>query len=100
MKGATTSLILGTVLMTLWFLGIPPERPGLGFAFLFAGTILVIMGLLWATLSAVERRRRAKADGAQAPIKMLYPPLSFIFAALISVILSPAIISIMINVRQ
>ena len=97
MKGATISLILGTVLITLWFLGIPPERSGLGFAFLFAGTILVIMGLLWATLSAVERRRRAKAEGERAPGNMLIPLVSFIFAALFVVVLGPAFISIMIN---
>ena len=119
MKGAAISLILGTVLIGLWFLGIPPERNGFrpdigplegvaeslayrgfGVAFLLAGTILVITGLLFATPTAVERPRRAKAEVARAPIKMLFPLLSFIFAALFIVILGPAIITIMINLRK
>ena len=116
MKGATVSLILGTVLIALSFLGITLERPGLrpdiglleavaesfaysGFAFLVAGITLVTTGLLFATRTAVERRRRATAEATPAPIKTLFPLLSFIFAALFSVILSPAIISIMINLR-
>jgi hypothetical protein len=118
MKGATISLILGTALIALWLLGIALERPGFrpdigllegvaesldyrgfGVAFLLAGTTLVITSLLLATLTAVEGRRRAKAEAARAPIKMLFPLVSFIFAALFSVILSPAIISIMINLR-
>jgi hypothetical protein len=125
MKGAAFPLILGTVLIALWYFARPPERPGfmpepgllerlfggpgvfiayhgppgIGVAFLLAGTILVITGLLLATLAVIERRRRAKAEGARAPIKMLFPLVSFIFAALFIVILSPAIISIMINLR-
>ena len=103
MKGATVSLILGTVLIALSFLpeGVAESFAyrGFGFAFLLAGTTLMITGLLLATLTAGEHRRRAKADGARAPIKMLYPLVSFTFAALFSVILSPAIISIMINLR-
>jgi len=79
MKGATVSLILGTVLIALSFLGITLERPGLrpdiglleavaesfaysGFAFLVAGITLVTTGLLFATRTAVERRRRATAE--------------------------------------
>jgi hypothetical protein len=116
MKGATISLILGTVLIALSFLGITLERPGFrpdigllegvaeslaysNFAVLLAGITLMTTGLLLATRTAVERRRRDKADGAPAPTKMLFPLVSFIFAALFSVILSPAIISIMINLR-
>jgi hypothetical protein len=106
MKGATIALILGTVLIALWFLAneAAAERlayRGLGdVAFLFAGTILAITGLLLGILTAVERRRRVKAEGARAPISMLFPLVSFIFAALFSVVLSPAIISIMINLRN
>jgi uncharacterized membrane protein YfcA len=98
MKGATISLILGTVLIALWLTESLAYR-GFGVAFLLAGTILVITGLLLATLTAVERRRRAKAEGAQAPIQMLFPVVSFIFGALFGVIVSPAIITIMINLR-
>ena len=109
---------MAPVLIALWFLGIPSERPGFrpdigllegvaeslayrgfGVAFLFAGTTLVITGLLLASLTAVERRRRAKAEVAPATIKLLFPLVSFIFAALFSIILSPAIISIMINLQ-
>lgn len=103
MKGATISLILGTIFMALWFLleGVAERLDYRGLAFLLAGIILVITGLLLATLTAVERRRRAKAEGARAPTKMLFPLVSFIFAALFSVIiLGPAIISIMINLRN
>ncbi len=106
MKGAAISLILGTALIALWFLSLRVAESlvysGFGVAFLFAGTTLVITGLLLATLTAVERPRRASAEVARAPIKI---PLvsfifaSFIFAALFIVILSPAIISIMINLR-
>src|SRR5262245_60968671 len=118
MRGAAISLIVGTVLIAFWFLGMSLARPGFrpeigllegvtaiayrgfGVAFLFAGTTLVITGLLLAILTAVERRRRARAEEARAPIKMLFPLVSFIFAALFSVMLSPAIISIMINLRN
>jgi hypothetical protein len=103
MKGAAISLILGTVLIALWFLGLRVAESlayrGFGVAFLLAGTILVITGLLLATLTAVDRRRRPKAEAARAPIKMLFPLVSFIFAALFLVVLGPAIISIMINLR-
>ena len=103
MKGATISLILGTVLIALSFLleGVAESFAyrDFGAAFLFAGITLVTTGLLLATRTAVERRRSAKAEATPAPIKTLVPLLSFIFAALFSVILSPAIISIMINLR-
>ena len=102
MKAATTFLTLGTVLIALGLLGIPPEFPGFrGFSvtFLLAGTILVITGLLLATLTAVEHRRPATAEVAPAPIKTLFPLVSFICAALFVVILGPAIISIWINLR-
>ena len=102
MKGATISLILGTIFIALWFLleGVAERLDYRGLAFLFAGTILLITGLLSVTLAAVERRRRPKAEVARAPIKMLYPLVSFMFAALFIVILGPAIISIMINLRN
>ena len=117
MKGAAVSLIVGTVLIALWFLGIQPERPGFrpdrgllegvaeslayrgfGEAFL-AGIILVITGLLLGTLTAVERRRHPKAEMARAPINMLLPLVGCIFPSMCIVILGPAIISIMINLR-
>jgi hypothetical protein len=85
MKGAAFSLIFGTVLIALWWYALPPERPGfmpepgllerlfggprvfiayhgppgIGVAFLLAGTILVITGLLLASITVIERRRRA-----------------------------------------
>jgi hypothetical protein len=103
MKGAAISLILGTVMLALGYLGLQvAERlayGGFGLVLLFAGTILAITGLLLATLTAVERRRRAKAEVAPAPIKTLFPLVSFIVAALSTVILGPAIISIWINLR-
>jgi hypothetical protein len=99
MKGAAISLIVGTVLVAVWFLGLPSERNGFrDIGLLFAGTIFVITGLLLAALTAVERPRCAKAEVAPAP-KVLFPLVSFIFAALFIVILGPAIISIMINLR-
>ena len=99
MKGAAMSLILGTVLVAL-FLGLQPERTGFrDIGLLFAGTILVIAGLLLASLTAVERGRRAKAEVARAQNTMVFPLVSFIFAGLFTVILGPAIISIMINLR-
>lgn len=98
MKGATVCLILGTVLIAVWLTESLADR-GFGVAFLVAGTTLVITGFLLATLTTVERRRSAKAEGARAPMKTLFPLLSFVFAALFIVILSPAIISIMINLR-
>ena len=102
MKGAAISLILGTIMIALWFLGLRVAESladgGYGVAFLFAGTILVITGLLLATLTAVERRRPVKAEVTPAP-KVLLPLVSLIFAALFSVLLSPAIISITINLR-
>jgi hypothetical protein len=134
MKRASIPLILGSILIAMWYFALPPERPGfmiepsglallfggpsrfiqyygpagLGTGFLVAGSILVITGLLLATLPAVERGRRASAEVGQAPIKNLFPLvtwqgrvlLAFIFAALFIVILSPAIISIMINLRS
>ena len=106
MKGATIALTLGTVLIALWFLGNEGVGESLAYrgfgnvAFLFAGTVLAITGLLLAILTAVDRRRRVKAEGARAPISMLFPLVSFTFAVLFSVVLSPAIISIMINLRN
>jgi len=71
---------------------------GLGVAFLVAGIILVITGVLLATLAVVERRQRAEA--ARAPINMLLPLVGCIFPSLFIVILGPAIISIMINLQK
>ena len=125
MKAAAIPLILGTILIAMWFFGRPPERPGfmaepglletlfggpsifiqfygpagIGTGFLLAGSILVITGLLLAALPAVERRRRAKDEAARAPINMLLPLVGCIFPSLFIVILGPAIISIMINLR-
>ena len=99
MKGAAISLVVGTVLIAL-FLGLEPERNGLReIGLLFAGITLVITGLLLATLTAVERRRRVKPEVTPAP-NVLFPLVSFIFAALFSVILGPAMISITINLRN
>ena len=101
MKGAAISVILGTVLVALWFPGFPSERDGFrGIGLLFAGTTLVITGLLLATLIAVDRRRHPEAEAARAPNKMLFPLVSFMFAAMFSVILGPAFISIAINLRN
>ena len=125
MKRAAVPLIVGTVLIAMWYFPLPPERPGfmpepgplallfggpslfiqhhgpagLGVAFLIAGIILVITGVLLATLAALERRQRAKAEAARAPINMLLPLVGCIFPSLFIVILGPAIISIMINLR-
>jgi hypothetical protein len=99
MKGAIISLILGTVLIARWLAESLADR-SFGVAFLFAGTTLVITGLLLATRTAFERRRRAEAEGARAPTKMLFPLVTFMFAALFSVMLIPAMISIMINLRN
>jgi hypothetical protein len=126
MKRAAIPLILGSILIAMWYFALPPERPGfmiepsglallfggpsrfiqyhgpagIGTGFLVGGTILVITGLLIATLPSVERRRLAKAEVARAPITMLFPLVSFIFAVLFIVILGPAIVSIMINLRN
>ena len=101
MKGAAVSLIVGTVLVALWFLGLPPEPSGFrDIGLLFGGTTLVITALLLATFAVVERRRRAKAEAVRAPIWKLFPFVSFIVAALFSVILAPAMISISINLRN